>query len=82
MRIGREINIDQGKVMDQYFLQAWDGEKIRNKGRKKGIFFSIVLSGVHLLAFFKKNQKPFFSCFCTNFVIKLLRSRSLDRTFH
>lgn len=60
MRIGREINIDQGKVMDQYFLQAWDGEKTRNKGRKKRhFFFSIVLSGVHLLAFFKKIKSPF-----------------------
>lgn len=61
MRIGREINIDQGKVMDQYFLQAWDGEKTRNKGRKKRhFFFSIVLSGVHLLAFLKKKSKALF----------------------
>ena len=31
MRIGREINIDQGKVIEPYFLKAWDGEERRNK---------------------------------------------------
>lgn len=60
MRIGREINIDQGKVMDQYFLQAWDGEKTRNKGRKKRHFFFLLFFQVFIyLLFLKKIKSPF-----------------------
>lgn len=82
VRIGREINIDQGKVIEPYFLKAWDGEERRNKVREKYIFFCYPFRCSSTCFFFFLIKSSFSVAFVpTLFVIKLSRSKIYLETF-